>query len=188
VANVRRIISAVTQWMFVAKIRAAKELSEALGCVVRHFAVDTGTLHLLEADGILHLEAIEWPVSPSGSRDHSKNFGRQNHQTNCHRKSLMPCSPEQSWQRGFSRKFNSRKLFWFVTSESLRSSIPFRAAADIFFRYHTATVYPIAPAAHGSLETYKREATPDFQDLGPRRIISSGGEHAAGGGNRARLG
>ena len=31
----------------VAKIRAAKDLSEALGCLVRHFAADTGTLHLL---------------------------------------------------------------------------------------------------------------------------------------------
>ena len=42
----------------VAKIRAAKELSEALGSAVLHFAADTGTLHLLEADGMLHLKAL----------------------------------------------------------------------------------------------------------------------------------
>jgi L-methionine (R)-S-oxide reductase len=42
----------------IAEIRAAKELSEALGCVVRHFAADTGTLHVLEDDGVLHLKAL----------------------------------------------------------------------------------------------------------------------------------
>lgn len=52
-----------------------------------------------------------------------------------------------------------------LLAESLRSSIPFRAAADIFFRYHTATVYPIAPAVHGSLETYKRRRLPIFKVL-----------------------
>jgi hypothetical protein len=32
----------------VAEIRAAKDLSEAVDCVVRHFAADTGTLHIQE--------------------------------------------------------------------------------------------------------------------------------------------
>jgi L-methionine (R)-S-oxide reductase len=48
----------------VAKIRAAKELSDALGCVVRHFAADTGTLHLLEEDGMLHLKALSGRFPP----------------------------------------------------------------------------------------------------------------------------
>ena len=48
----------------VAKIRAAKELSEALGCVVRHFAADTGTLHLLGEDGMLHLKALSGQFPP----------------------------------------------------------------------------------------------------------------------------
>jgi L-methionine (R)-S-oxide reductase len=48
----------------VAEIRAAKELSEALGCVVRHFAADTGTLHLLEGDGMLHLKALSGHFPP----------------------------------------------------------------------------------------------------------------------------
>jgi L-methionine (R)-S-oxide reductase len=42
----------------VAEIRAAKEPSEALGCVVRRFAADTGTLHLLGDDGLLHLKEL----------------------------------------------------------------------------------------------------------------------------------
>jgi L-methionine (R)-S-oxide reductase len=49
----------------VAEIRAAKELSEALGCVVRHFAADAGTLHLLEKDGMLHLKALNGQFPPS---------------------------------------------------------------------------------------------------------------------------
>jgi L-methionine (R)-S-oxide reductase len=48
----------------VPKIRAAKELSEALGCLVRHFAADTGTLHLLEEDGMLHLKALSGQFPP----------------------------------------------------------------------------------------------------------------------------
>jgi hypothetical protein len=48
----------------VAKIRAAKDLSEALGCLVRHFAADTGTLHLLEEDGMLHLKALSGQFPP----------------------------------------------------------------------------------------------------------------------------
>jgi L-methionine (R)-S-oxide reductase len=48
----------------VAEVRAAKNLSEALGCVVRHFAADTGTLHLLEDDGMLHLKASSGQFPP----------------------------------------------------------------------------------------------------------------------------
>ena len=49
----------------IAEIRAAKELSEALGCVVRHFAADTGTLHVLEDDGMLHLKALSGQFPPA---------------------------------------------------------------------------------------------------------------------------
>jgi L-methionine (R)-S-oxide reductase len=48
----------------VAEIRAAKGLSEALSCVVRHFAADTGTLHLLDNDGMLHLKASSGQFPP----------------------------------------------------------------------------------------------------------------------------
>jgi L-methionine (R)-S-oxide reductase len=48
----------------VAEVCAAKNLSEALGCVVRHFAADTGTLHLLEDDGMLHLKASSGQFPP----------------------------------------------------------------------------------------------------------------------------
>lgn len=41
-----------------AGVREARDLSEALGCVVRGFGADTGTLHLLEDDGLLHLKAL----------------------------------------------------------------------------------------------------------------------------------
>jgi L-methionine (R)-S-oxide reductase len=48
----------------VAEISAAKELSEALDCVVRHFAADTGTLHILQEDGVLHLKALSGQFPP----------------------------------------------------------------------------------------------------------------------------
>jgi L-methionine (R)-S-oxide reductase len=48
----------------VAEVRAAKELSEALRCIVHHFDADTGTLHLLEDDGILHLKALSGEFPP----------------------------------------------------------------------------------------------------------------------------
>jgi L-methionine (R)-S-oxide reductase len=48
----------------IAEIGTAKELSEALGCVVRYFAADTGTLHLLEKDGMLHLKALSGQFPP----------------------------------------------------------------------------------------------------------------------------
>jgi L-methionine (R)-S-oxide reductase len=48
----------------VAKVGEAKELSEALGFVVRGFGADTGTLHLLEDDGLLHLKASSGDFPP----------------------------------------------------------------------------------------------------------------------------
>src|ERR1700728_1854750 len=48
----------------VTDIRAAKDLSDALGCVVRAFGADTGTLHLLEDDGRLHLKALTGQFPP----------------------------------------------------------------------------------------------------------------------------
>jgi L-methionine (R)-S-oxide reductase len=49
----------------IAEIEAAEGLSEALGCVVRSFGADTGTLHLLEEDGLLHLKALSGNFPPS---------------------------------------------------------------------------------------------------------------------------
>jgi len=48
----------------VTQIKQAKELSEALGCVVRYFGADTGTLHLLGDDGLLHLKALNGDFPP----------------------------------------------------------------------------------------------------------------------------
>jgi L-methionine (R)-S-oxide reductase len=48
----------------VAQIQAAKGPSEALGFVVRGFGADTGTLHLLEQDGLLHLKAFSGEFPP----------------------------------------------------------------------------------------------------------------------------
>jgi hypothetical protein len=69
VPNVRSVTSATltrrrTPVDVVAKIRAAKELSEALRCVVRRFAADTGALHILEDDGMLHLKALSGEFRP----------------------------------------------------------------------------------------------------------------------------
>src|SRR6185503_13598597 len=36
---------------------AANNLSDALRVILDHFRADTGTIHLLEADGVLHLKA-----------------------------------------------------------------------------------------------------------------------------------
>jgi signal transduction protein with GAF and PtsI domain len=36
---------------------AANNLSDALGVILEHFGADAGTIHLLEADGVLHLKA-----------------------------------------------------------------------------------------------------------------------------------
>jgi len=48
----------------IAKIQEAGELSDALGCVVEAFGADTGTLHLLENDGLLHLKALSGHFPP----------------------------------------------------------------------------------------------------------------------------
>jgi L-methionine (R)-S-oxide reductase len=48
----------------IARVREAKELSEALACVVRGFGADTGTLHLLGDDGLLHLKASNGHFPP----------------------------------------------------------------------------------------------------------------------------
>ena len=40
------------------------ELSEALGRIVQHFGADSGTVHLLESDGILHLKAATAGIPP----------------------------------------------------------------------------------------------------------------------------
>jgi L-methionine (R)-S-oxide reductase len=47
-----------------AEIRGAKDVSDALGCIVRAFGADTGTLHLLERDGLLHLKAVSGQFPP----------------------------------------------------------------------------------------------------------------------------
>ena len=46
------------------KFAPPKSYRLALGCVVRHFAADTGTLHLLEEDGMLHLKALSGQFPP----------------------------------------------------------------------------------------------------------------------------
>ncbi|MBI2686989.1 MAG: GAF domain-containing protein [Acidobacteria bacterium] len=38
-------------------IQAAGTLDEALAATIAHFGADSGTIHLLEADGVLHLKA-----------------------------------------------------------------------------------------------------------------------------------
>lgn len=39
-------------------------LSEALHLIIEHFHADTGTIHLLEADGVLHLKAASEGIPP----------------------------------------------------------------------------------------------------------------------------
>ena len=41
----------------VERIRAAGSYSEALDLTISHFAADSGTIHMLESDGALHLKA-----------------------------------------------------------------------------------------------------------------------------------
>ena len=41
------------------------ELSDALARIVQHFQADSGTVHLLEPDGILHLKAATPGIPPS---------------------------------------------------------------------------------------------------------------------------
>ncbi|MGB7100864.1 MAG: GAF domain-containing protein [Xanthobacteraceae bacterium] len=49
----------------VAEILAANDLSDGLDCIVRSFGADTGTLHLLEQDGLLHLKALSGRFPPT---------------------------------------------------------------------------------------------------------------------------
>jgi len=39
------------------EVRAAKDYSAALSAIIAHFHADSGTIHMLEADGVLHLKA-----------------------------------------------------------------------------------------------------------------------------------
>src|SRR6266851_3983087 len=39
------------------QVRAARSYSEALGLTIAHFRADSGTIHMLEPDGLLHLKA-----------------------------------------------------------------------------------------------------------------------------------
>lgn len=48
----------------IAEIRKAKQLSEALDCVVHGFGAETGTLHIVESDGLLHLKATSGVFPP----------------------------------------------------------------------------------------------------------------------------
>jgi signal transduction protein with GAF and PtsI domain len=48
----------------IVQIRAAKEPSEALNIIVRAFGADTGTLHFLGDDGLLHLKALSGQFPP----------------------------------------------------------------------------------------------------------------------------
>jgi L-methionine (R)-S-oxide reductase len=48
----------------IAKIKDAGNLADALGCIVHGFGADTGTLHLLGEDGLLHLKALSGDFPP----------------------------------------------------------------------------------------------------------------------------
>jgi L-methionine (R)-S-oxide reductase len=39
------------------QVRGAKGYSEALSAIISHFHADSGTIHMLESDGVLHLKA-----------------------------------------------------------------------------------------------------------------------------------
>jgi signal transduction protein with GAF and PtsI domain len=39
------------------QVRGAKNYSEALSAIIAHFHADSGTIHMLESDGVLHLKA-----------------------------------------------------------------------------------------------------------------------------------
>src|SRR5262249_5050562 len=41
----------------VQQVSSAKTYDEALAAIVAHFRADTGTIHMLESDGVLHLKA-----------------------------------------------------------------------------------------------------------------------------------
>lgn len=48
-----------------AETEAADGLGAALAAIVRRFGADTGTLHMLEDDGLLHLKAFSGPFPPA---------------------------------------------------------------------------------------------------------------------------
>jgi L-methionine (R)-S-oxide reductase len=48
----------------VGEIQAAREITDALDCIVRGFGADTGTVHILEDDGLLHLKALSGKFPP----------------------------------------------------------------------------------------------------------------------------
>jgi L-methionine (R)-S-oxide reductase len=39
------------------QVRSSKNYDDALGAIVSHFYADSGTIHMLEPDGVLHLKA-----------------------------------------------------------------------------------------------------------------------------------
>ena len=39
------------------QVRGARSYSEALSAIITHFRADSGTIHMLESDGVLHLKA-----------------------------------------------------------------------------------------------------------------------------------
>ncbi len=58
------------------------ELSEALGGIVNAFGAETGTFHLLEEDGLLHLKAVA-EVSAARARSDQNDSDRQRHGGTC---------------------------------------------------------------------------------------------------------
>ena len=49
---------------FLADVEAAGSEDDALSCILQHFAADSGTIHLLGDDGVLHLRAASRGIPP----------------------------------------------------------------------------------------------------------------------------
>ncbi len=49
---------------FIAEVASAASEDEALARILRHFAADSGTIHLLGPDGVLHLRAASAGIPP----------------------------------------------------------------------------------------------------------------------------
>lgn len=49
---------------FIAEVESAPTEDEALSRILRHFAADSGTIHLLGDDGVLHLRAASRGIPP----------------------------------------------------------------------------------------------------------------------------
>ena len=60
-----------------------ENLSEALRHLVDSFGAETGTLHLLEEDGLLHLKALAGEFPPSVLAVMQKNSGWQRYGGPC---------------------------------------------------------------------------------------------------------